>query len=207
MKGKTIQLLFDLGDCEPRKTGKQSAFEKNPDCIEIMQAFAEIVDQAHKDTRAHLKLRPPMEIGRNDFSNMLNSLVTGRMCDRFPQYRIIRNGRKYLRVGGFQIYFKRLYHHHLPQHGPSESALALERNLQNKYDSTMDAVIWMGWHVSDDRSQITGKYATHQNENDRWHTDIVDHLVIVDMKRFDVKPIEGVKPKLKRFNKKKQNEQ
>ena len=206
MKPATIQLVFDLGEYEPRKSGNQNAFEKNPGCIEIMEAFADIVFLAHRETREHFAAVPPLEIGRNDFSNMLNSKISGRMYTYFEQYRKRRRGRKYLRVEGYQIYFKQLYsRNHLPQHGPSESAFALEMNLQHKYDRSKDAVIWMGWQLAPDRSNIIGVYATHQNENECWHTDILDLLASNNIKKMDVEPVTAVDPKLKK-KKKKQNE-
>lgn len=204
----SIQLVFDLGEYEPRKSGNQSAFEKDSRCIEVMQALVEIVEQSFKDTKARMRTLRPMEIGRNDFSNRLNGFIAGRMWDRFPQYRkLFPHGRKGLRFDGYQIFFKRLYGTHLPKHGPSENSFALERNLQHKQEASTDSIIWMGWHIASDRSRVTSIYATHKNQKNKWHVDILDFLANGEFKRIPVEPIKTVSPKLKDSKQKKQNKE
>lgn len=196
--------LFDVSKYETRKTADQEEFEELHKAD--LQEFLKVVHDAFLMTKKEGKKKPQHFKNKNYNATVMNGNIAGLLREKFPdQVKDGLNDRlMFSRQGKFCIYFKKLNERKMPSNVRTEYAelVAYQKTIPG---GDKMPIIFVGYTVNEDWSEITGVYAVYIQDNKRvWVTTINDDANSGDagMPVVDIKPVKPVVPKVARVKRK-----
>jgi hypothetical protein len=169
-----IGLLFDVSKFESRKMAAQEEFEELHK--EDMKEFLKIFQEAFEMTKAESKSKARHFKNKNYNANVMNGNIAGLLLERFPNE--VKEGPNdrvmFSRNGKFCIYFKKLDDRKMPSNVRTDyvELVAFQKTLPG---GDKMPIVFVGYTVSDDWSELTGVYAVYiQGKKREWVTIISD---------------------------------
>lgn len=196
-------LLFDPSKFEARKTADQQEFEDMHK--DDLAEFRNIMEQALEMTEAESKKKRPHFKNKNYNATVMNGNISGLLRERFPGF--VKDGPNdrimFSRKGKYCIYFKKLDSRKMPSNVRTEYAelVAYQKTIPG---GDKMPIIFVGYTVDDNWSEITGVYAVYIQENKRVWVTIINEGNAAEsaMPVIGIRPVAPVAPKAKRVRRK-----
>jgi len=146
--------LFDESQMIRRKTADQAKFEEDLD----LETISELVYESFEMYKEESSTRAPNFRNRNWASNTINSNIQGKMMSEYGDRVKFDNGRMYLQIGGYIVFFKKLGKDYRPQNVKTKNSEKLFHQMALPMEEPTP-IVWIGYRTDDIYSELTGVYA------------------------------------------------
>lgn len=171
--------LFDESQMIRRKEADQAKFEE--DLYPELPKLSRLIHESFEMYKIEGTNRSPNYRNRNWDSNTINSNIQGKMISEYGDRIKFDNGRMYLNLGEYIIFFKKLEKNFRPQNIKTKNSEKLFNQLALPMEEPTP-IVWIGYQTDKDYSEITGIYAISLTGDDiNWISDLTMERTLVNV--------------------------